>query len=196
MADDCRQCGPCRDKPKYGGTGKLKQACVHRKCVNLVLRPPPTVRTNQKVMPQADTASLSQRKDIIKQSTQNGTNARRKKKRTMPNSNDIHVNGHVLYRQIAVASARLGQVYGTAGPGMFPWKTSVLGTIIGLICAQNTTNSFSAIMYNNLVSLCPDTTGRGEADWDRLSRKSPIELKLPSRVVCWAEESNDSEAAA
>ena len=31
---NCRECGPCKDLKKYGGPGKLKQACVHRRCTN------------------------------------------------------------------------------------------------------------------------------------------------------------------
>ncbi len=31
-AIDCGECNFCQDKPKFGGTGVLKQCCVHRKC--------------------------------------------------------------------------------------------------------------------------------------------------------------------
>ena len=31
---DCRKCGPCLQMKKYGGSGKLKQACIYRKCSN------------------------------------------------------------------------------------------------------------------------------------------------------------------
>ncbi|XP_041470400.1 uncharacterized protein LOC121419962 [Lytechinus variegatus] len=33
---DCETCSNCLDKPKYGGPGTKKQACIHRKCHNLV----------------------------------------------------------------------------------------------------------------------------------------------------------------
>ncbi|XP_063960112.1 uncharacterized protein LOC129266154 [Lytechinus pictus] len=33
---DCEKCSNCLDKPKYGGPGTKKQACIHRKCHNLV----------------------------------------------------------------------------------------------------------------------------------------------------------------
>ena len=29
---DCKTCLACRDMPKYGGAGKVKQSCVKRKC--------------------------------------------------------------------------------------------------------------------------------------------------------------------
>ena len=32
---DCQQCTYCLDKPKYGGPGRLKQCCLHRRCKNL-----------------------------------------------------------------------------------------------------------------------------------------------------------------
>ena len=35
-AVDCGKCTPCRDKPKFGGKGALKQACIRRKCTNMV----------------------------------------------------------------------------------------------------------------------------------------------------------------
>ena len=31
---NCRKCGPCLQMKKYGGSGKLKQACINRKCSN------------------------------------------------------------------------------------------------------------------------------------------------------------------
>lgn len=59
---------------------------------------------------------------------------------------------------------------------MFPWQTSVLGTLVGLICAQNTTNSFSAVMYNNLITLEPNSTGL-EPNWDKLRQRDPLTLQ-------------------
>jgi len=38
---DCGECDPCSDKKKFGGTGTLKQSCIHRNCENLqVIKPP------------------------------------------------------------------------------------------------------------------------------------------------------------
>ena len=31
---DCGECPNCLDKPRYGGEGKKKQACLKRQCVN------------------------------------------------------------------------------------------------------------------------------------------------------------------
>ena len=36
--DDCGQCKPCSDLPRFGGSGQKKQACVNRKCTNMPLR--------------------------------------------------------------------------------------------------------------------------------------------------------------
>ena len=30
--EDCGTCHHCKDKKKFGGPGRLRQACVHRKC--------------------------------------------------------------------------------------------------------------------------------------------------------------------
>ena len=34
---DCGKCSSCRDMLKFGGTGRSKQACVHRRCPNMAL---------------------------------------------------------------------------------------------------------------------------------------------------------------
>ncbi|TMW68844.1 hypothetical protein Poli38472_006312 [Pythium oligandrum] len=34
LADDCMECGHCKDMKKYGGPGLRKQSCKNRKCVN------------------------------------------------------------------------------------------------------------------------------------------------------------------
>lgn len=34
QAPDCGKCKACSDMVKYGGTGKLKQCCEHRRCLN------------------------------------------------------------------------------------------------------------------------------------------------------------------
>jgi hypothetical protein len=33
--EDCGECEACKDKKKFGGTGTLKQSCIHRNCENL-----------------------------------------------------------------------------------------------------------------------------------------------------------------
>lgn len=35
LREDCGKCDACLDKVKFGGTGTLKQSCVHRNCENL-----------------------------------------------------------------------------------------------------------------------------------------------------------------
>ena len=32
---DCGMCKFCKDKPRFGGPGRLKQSCIKRKCVRL-----------------------------------------------------------------------------------------------------------------------------------------------------------------
>ena len=39
-AVDCGKCFACKDKPKFGGTNRLKQTCVKRKCPYLRFAPP------------------------------------------------------------------------------------------------------------------------------------------------------------
>ena len=34
---DCGKCSACRDMVKFGGSGRSKQACVHRRCPNMAL---------------------------------------------------------------------------------------------------------------------------------------------------------------
>jgi len=35
LAKDCGICLYCKDKPKYGGPGKKKRACVRRACSSM-----------------------------------------------------------------------------------------------------------------------------------------------------------------
>ena len=34
-AKDCGKCPACKDKVKYGGSGKSKQCCIKKKCINI-----------------------------------------------------------------------------------------------------------------------------------------------------------------
>jgi F-box/leucine-rich repeat protein 10/11 len=34
---DCQECAPCRDMPKHGGPGRVKQSCVKRRCARPTL---------------------------------------------------------------------------------------------------------------------------------------------------------------
>jgi hypothetical protein len=36
LASNCGKCRRCLDMPAFGGRGKLKQACVKRRCINLL----------------------------------------------------------------------------------------------------------------------------------------------------------------
>ena len=35
LQTDCGKCKFCKDKPRFGGPGKLKQSCIKRKCLRL-----------------------------------------------------------------------------------------------------------------------------------------------------------------
>ena len=37
MRDECGECSACMDKPKYGGPGRMKQACKHKVCAHPVM---------------------------------------------------------------------------------------------------------------------------------------------------------------
>jgi hypothetical protein len=40
LRDDCGKCPMCKDKPKFGGPGRLKQTCERKKCNYMRLAPP------------------------------------------------------------------------------------------------------------------------------------------------------------
>lgn len=46
--DDCGECEPCKDKKKFGGTGTLKEPCIHRHCENLQSAPGKVKRPRKK----------------------------------------------------------------------------------------------------------------------------------------------------
>ena len=63
-----------------------------------------------------------------------------------------------LFAALVDVGKTLWAYYGNESEEVFlntAWRTSVLGTIVGLICAQNTTNQWSSVMYGNIVALCP-----------------------------------------
>lgn len=35
---DCGKCNHCRDMIKFGGSGRSKQACIHRRCPNMAVQ--------------------------------------------------------------------------------------------------------------------------------------------------------------
>ena len=79
------------------------------------------------------------------------------------------VQGDGLFDKIKAMSMHLTPVYGPMPAAFLPWDTSLIGTVIGLICAQNTRNEWSSIMYSNLLSLFPGP--HNEPDWDKLSKE-------------------------
>ena len=37
LKPECQKCKHCLDKPKYGGLGKMKQSCINRTCLNMIM---------------------------------------------------------------------------------------------------------------------------------------------------------------
>jgi len=37
VGSDCQECAPCRDMPKHGGPGRVKQSCIKRRCARPTL---------------------------------------------------------------------------------------------------------------------------------------------------------------
>ena len=52
------------------------------------------------------------------------------------------------------------------------WGTSIIGTLVGLICAQTCKNSWSSIGYANLAATFP--TPSGEPDWDLIRSRRVV----------------------
>ena len=70
----------------------------------------------------------------------------------------------------------LEKVYGSMPFARKEWGTSILGTLVGLICAQTCRNSWSSIGYANFQATFPGPNG--EPDWD-LVRRSRVEALEP-----------------
>ena len=59
-ADNCGRCLPCRDRPKFGGRGKLKLKCAMRSCDNLAKAQ--IIRETEAIFSQARQKLLKDRK--------------------------------------------------------------------------------------------------------------------------------------
>ena len=66
-------------------------------------------------------------------------------------------------------STALEGVYGDLPFTRLDWATSILGTLVGLVCAQTCKNSWSSIGYANLAATFPTPTG--EPDWDLVRQR-------------------------
>ena len=71
-----------------------------------------------------------------------------------------------LLDKILEMGSRFTRVYGELPAAFLPWETSLIGTVVGLICAQNTRNEWSSIMYSNLTCLFPGDDN--EPDWEKI----------------------------
>lgn len=70
----------------------------------------------------------------------------------------------------------LGKVYGSMPFARMQWGTSILGTLVGLICAQTCRNSWSSIGYSNMQATFPGPNG--EPDWDLVRRSRVQDLEV------------------
>jgi hypothetical protein len=70
----------------------------------------------------------------------------------------------------------LATVYGSIPFARKEWGTSILGTLVGLICAQTCRNSWSSIGYSNMQATFPGLNG--EPDWDRVRRARVQDLEV------------------
>ena len=69
----------------------------------------------------------------------------------------------------------LEKVYGALPFANKEWETSVLGTLVGLICAQTCRNSWSSIGYANIQATFPGADG--EPDWEAVRRRRPEDIE-------------------
>lgn len=49
-SSNCKSCKYCQDNPKYGGPGKLKKACIQRKCIRMQKKSDKEIRMNKATM--------------------------------------------------------------------------------------------------------------------------------------------------
>lgn len=70
----------------------------------------------------------------------------------------------------------LATVYGSIPFARKEWGTSILGTLVGLICAQTCRNSWSSIGYSNMQATFPGPNG--EPDWDRVRRSRVQDVEV------------------
>lgn len=57
--DDCSECVHCKDMPKFGGVGKMKQCCLTKQCIAPIL---PSTATCQICLKKKGSRKLSQLK--------------------------------------------------------------------------------------------------------------------------------------
>ena len=74
-------------------------------------------------------------------------------------------------------SESLEAIYGELPFLQNDWGTSILGTLVGLVCAQTCKNSWSSVGYANLAATFP--TESGEPNWDLIRTR-----KLEDIVPC------------
>ena len=66
LRDDCGKCNMCKDKPKFGGPGRLKQVCEKKRCQHMRLAPPASRKsmTNKNIKQQFKYAQLASKNDM------------------------------------------------------------------------------------------------------------------------------------
>jgi endonuclease III len=80
-------------------------------------------------------------------------------------------------RKMQSFNTALEAVYGELPFTRLDWSTSVLGTLVGLICAQTCRNSWSSIGYANLAATFPSAELPNEPDWDLIRQRRPEDIE-------------------
>ncbi|KAL3789146.1 hypothetical protein HJC23_012235 [Cyclotella cryptica] len=84
--DDCGKCNFCKDKPKFGGPGRLKQTCELKKCHFMRLAPPAS--TPKKALSDKEIKEQFKRAKSASRSNQSQTNAANKKRKEPSTSHE------------------------------------------------------------------------------------------------------------
>ena len=176
-ADDCGTCRACRDKPKFGGGGKGKQACEHRHCAALSADPQlggstPPRAPRRAAPPPAHAISELERAELERAAA--GARAARAAYEATRGARFEPPTAANFVERLGDLSQRLQQVYGPLPFAKMAWETTILGNVVGVMCSQATRNSWSSINYTELGKTYPKDDGDdGEPDWDKMRRSTP-----------------------
>jgi hypothetical protein len=124
--------------------------------------------------PNPSTPKKKARRQQTKQTKSTGGKAPRKL-----DMSNFAKDGGGLFDEIKAMSTKLTTVYGPTPAAFLPWDTSLIGTVIGLICAQNTKNEWSSIMYSNLLSMFPGPEHEPhEPNWEKMATQAPRAVEV------------------
>ena len=89
LRDDCGKCAMCKDKPKFGGPGKLKQTCERKKCNYMRLAPPASSAKNKKVLSDKEIKDQFNQVKSEKRSDEAPKSLKRKRKELSASQEDV-----------------------------------------------------------------------------------------------------------